>query len=745
LLWMEDLWNSGPADGKEPAGSKGGAPATTSTPLPATQAWPLARKFLDYLEANAEDYWQVPQFEMAAEAMGDGEPRDDRDDELPEFGRAGGDEFSLFDDEDEDEEGDEDNGLFGAAYEGVSYRDSTDDGIDGDMSDGGPSTTDFELVGEAERIVSRLTFLTTVAQLWRLCATAVTPLDVADRDEVLAGWLAQAEQNKRQLSELLAAVHRHRIASPRGTQESLMDYDRRRSVKETLMEEIIQTCVETIDATRIIRASMTQPAAAVDQDTWEEPAGKALAAIMRGDADGVREVWSVLLRTLLEQPLLYVAIRHGGNPQRIVSARAIQFVLRRFLNCLPRLGLLTETCRLLETAHQMEMRHPVGPGGVTEFDRVFEIACRSITECLAISSAEWPPETRPAADTGQKGSDPFSAARTQADDELIDRLEQLIEVLLRCWLSHSRGVRLSVLESVNNQPRWEQLRRFIETYGGDLFTQDFMNPGNLRGILHQGVGRYLAALREESESDAPFRLIDDLDVAIPLDEAADLLELTIEAVVENYGEYMDYNSITTQSDRGEMLYTLLDFLRLAASYDRLAWNLRPVAIAHEALIRCGRESAADIWRRAVTERTSQMANEHQKRFERLCKTYGMRLPSIAEHLAERFIRPLEIDRLCSLIRLAVEELREGRPPAAMDRLEAEIAQLTRQTLGAGIELPTWLEALEEEVEHIQWQAAAEDDETLDPNVRIVQVRLSREELDRQLHQMMAGKPRKPGP
>ena len=65
--------------------------------------------------------------------------------------------------------------------------------------------------------------------------------------------------------------------------------------------------------------------------------------------------------------------------------------------------------------------------------------------------------------------------------------------------------------------------------------------------------------------------------------------MAIEAVVENYGEYVDYNSTTTQSDRGDMLYTLLDFLRLRASYDRVAWNLRPVVLAHEVLVRCGRD------------------------------------------------------------------------------------------------------------------------------------------------------------
>ena len=62
---------------------------------------------------------------------------------------------------------------------------------------------------------------------------------------------------------------------------------------------------------------------------------------------------------------------------------------------------------------------------------------------------------------------------------------------------HSGGVRLSVLESVSDQEQWRKLKQFIERYGGDLFTQQFMNMGNLRGILHQGVAEYLETLRDE--------------------------------------------------------------------------------------------------------------------------------------------------------------------------------------------------------------------------------------------------------
>jgi len=129
-----------------------------------------------------------PHFDMAAEALGNGGSQRESDDEF-------GDEFE----EEADDEADDEDDLFGAAYEDVTYRDSTDDGVEGEIFESGESATDFELVGEAERIVNRLSFLTTVAQLWKLCATASRPGDAADRDAVLTGWLAQADRNRRQL------------------------------------------------------------------------------------------------------------------------------------------------------------------------------------------------------------------------------------------------------------------------------------------------------------------------------------------------------------------------------------------------------------------------------------------------------------------------------------------------------------------------------------------------------------------
>ena len=90
--------------------------------------------------------------------------------------------------------------------------------------------------------------------------------------------------------------------------------------------------------------------------------------------------------------------------------------------------------------------------------------------------------------------------------------------------------------------------------------------------------------------------------------------------------------------------TLLDFLRLKSAYDRVAWNLRPALMAHEILIRSGRNSAAELWRRALVERTAQVSDRHLARLNELCQKYGMRLATVADRLSEKFVQPLAIDR-----------------------------------------------------------------------------------------------------
>ena len=79
-------------------------------------------------------------------------------------------------------------------------------------------------------------------------------------------------------------------------------------------------------------------------------------------------------------------------------------------------------------------------------------------------------------------------------------------------------MRLSVVEKVMAQKPWERLAAFIDRYGHDLFTQQFLALGNARAILLQGVESWLE--RAAAESDQPLRLLEELDTAIPRSEAA---------------------------------------------------------------------------------------------------------------------------------------------------------------------------------------------------------------------------------
>jgi hypothetical protein len=181
------------------------------------------------------------------------------------------------------------------------------------------------------------------------------------------------------------------------------------------------------------------------------------------------------------------------------------------------------------------------------------------------------------------------------------------------------------------------------------------------------------------------------------------LSLVIEAIVENYAEYRDYNSTTTQSDRGDLLYTLLDFLRLRVHYERVAWHLKPVLIAHSVLVRRGRSAAAETWRRALAERTGELADTLQSRCAELRKKYAMRLPTVTDRVAERFIRPLAIDRMRALVKPAMDEVRQNRADggpsqSAFELLDQEARELTQEPTGVGLDAPAWLLSLEQEVD-----------------------------------------------
>ena len=158
-------------------------------------------------------------------------------------------------------------------------------------------------------------------------------------------------------------------------------------------------------------------------------------------------------------------------------------------------------------------------------------------------------------------------------------------------------------------------------------------------------------------------------------------------------------------------------------------GLRPVVMAHEILVRHNRPVAAELWQQALAERTAETADANLARFDELCNQYGVRLPSVAERLGERFTRPLAIDRVRALVGPAIAAADTGdREPIAA--LQQEIASLAQEPAGAGLDLPDWLAALEEEVSMVRCKRRQQSDD--DSPRRIQQVSLTWDEWQHQI-------------
>jgi hypothetical protein len=227
-----------------------------------------------------------------------------------------------------------------------------------------------------------------------------------------------------------------------------------------------------------------------------------------------------------------------------------------------------------------------------------------------------------------------------------------------------------------------------------------MTLANLRGVLHRGVDSYLDYLREEADPLRPVRLIAELDRVMPRADAVKRLELVLRVVMENYEEYKDYNATTSQSDYGENLHVLLDFLRLKALYERKAWEFKPLVLVHEVLARRGRRSAALLWERSLTRMTGELAKQFLGQLADLERARGVRLNTVGDRLQERFVKPLALDRLRALVEPAIEESQQGGTAPPFVRLQEELRAYTATPTGVGLDVPAWLRYLEAEVHRV---------------------------------------------
>jgi len=667
---------------------------TTTEPQggPATDPknWDRLRTFFERVEVNGGEWTQPPRIlgegKVNLKLAGGLPPEERRTIQEP------AEPFDPFELPEESEE--EENPLFGAAYENVVFRDSANDGHQGDTLDESISHIDTDLDQLAGPLEQRLRFLVSLSNGWRLAAEwglKNHPEQLAERRAVVQVWSERNEELIRGLVALVERLNEWQPQVPGGDPDSLAEFDRELHLKFSVLNNSIGVVVGLQENGRILRTLLRDAPPASDVPAagtgLEERVQRLMQALESKSPEAVQAQLMPLLKQLSRLPLLYVPLDRGGKVREILAARNLQGLLRLLLRRLPQLGLFREGWQVLRTAYNMERANPPQGMSITEFDRLLETSVHASLEVVLDASRAW---RRP----------------DNTDKKTLELFHGITELSMRLWLKHSSTMRLSTIEAMNDRHLWREIKTFIKNYGADLFHPRMLSIGNLRGIVQRGAAAYLDYLEENADPLHPIRLLNDIDYVMSRESAADTLEIILRSVVEKFDRFLEYNSTTTHSDYGEQLHCLLDFERLEADYDRQDWNLAPIQIAHDVLSRAGRASLATEWQKYLGRKTGPMARSFLTKLKRLEKTHGMRLPSVTDRLNERFIKPLVLDSILALVRPAMIEVREGAKQESFPRLEILAEEYLSTSSGSPTDIQPWMQELGEEVQVVEGELHA---------------------------------------
>ncbi|GAB4149989.1 MAG: hypothetical protein Tsb009_24590 [Planctomycetaceae bacterium] len=715
--------------------------------LDSRNSWLALRRLFDYLEANADEFWSVPRFDSEENGRFLEEPGEE---DLFEHGEF--EESDSGEDWDEDDE-DEESSLYGAAYEGVVFRDSAEDGTESDTLDEGYRTHNSEIESMLREQEIHLSFLATLAELWEIAARHFLnmpeeqTLDL-EPQQSLINWLDQVRTLERGLIRLLTQVSDYDIPAPAGDFDSNYEYDMQMQARNTLQHRIVETTILCRRAGWWLQACLPDDMPDKKPQNVRQRLARLLGYVFRRDVVRLRETLPEFLKWLGKQPLLYVPLENDGDPKRFLAIKTMQTVLRLLLEKLAKIGLLEEVEQLLQTAHRMERNHR--PEGIvtTEFDQLFKIALKGVLECVVrsisarpktVSHIGLPVQSRRTNDRSfrrkrrsrranqnlvkhfrrqhvpqirtsllsARTTKPISGLsvsptkkRSERTAEIVAIAERIVARYQKLWISYSHSIRISVVEVLRREELWEQTSNFIQQFGDYFFQTPMLMVSNLRSILHIGVDSYLDYLEEEGDPLNPNPLLEAIHSGdIERETACRLLELVYECVLEKLDRFIEYNTTTTQSDYGSQLYCLLDFLRTEVAYDRDSWLLRPWKFAHEVLTETSQVDVAMKWEQVLQKRSQKKAEKHCRSLRKLEKQHGVRLPSLADRLGERFVKSLSVNRMLALVPKSLAELREfSARTEAFDQLRAEIQRYLDSSSGSAIEVPDWMIRLDREIQ-----------------------------------------------
>lgn len=646
-----------------------------------------------------------------------------------------------------------------------------------------PPDEPFDLEEVAEELEVRLEFQEIFGRLTRLAVRLMpqsgrVPEKVAER---LTDWQGECVKRQAALVDLALRIHGQDLPAPSSAEvDALMNFERRRSLRERLTLEAINATLEQQMASMALRTldrdgrfwlsmkTLTKGRQELAEPQWALSGIELERAILEGDRALARKLLPGFLESFQSESLLYTPLSQGGTPEALLRTRIALAVLRALVGSLPRIGLLAESLRVLELAREMETRPRARVPAVTEFVHYYQSGLVSVVEavanaCPAEGEAIVKPEGFQAEmlmpdqahrylklDRDLVPSDEVDeTTASPGDRNLVDTLEKVLAGFAKLWVQHSRSGQMSPLENLASDKDYEDLRAFILAYGNDLFHTRFMTLANLRGILHRGTERYLEDLARQTETFDRVKLVRDIEEGkVESRQAARRLELILRTLVENYEEFKDYNTTTTLSDYGQNLHILVDFLALKASYERRAWELRPHLIAHEQLARLGRPGAARLWALRLERATQAEAEAQLGRLAQLEQKHAARLGTIRDRVEERFVKSMALDRICALARPVQEESkawlasedcegaslsRERYACPALALFQEEVENFSVKPVGVGRDVPEWLRRLDAEIQKVQLESQGLG-EDLERTLRVPRVELKaqdwREEVDR---------------
>jgi hypothetical protein len=107
----------------------------------------------------------------------------------------------------------------------------------------------------------------------------------------------------------------------------------------------------------------------------------------------------------------------------------------------------------------------------------------------------------------------------------------------------------------------------------------------------------------------------------------------------------------------------------------------------------------------LADRVAREADQYLEKLARLQELYAMKMPTVADRLNERFVKPMAIDRMRALIRPAMRQLRSNdrEQSRAFELLVQEAHLMMREPTGVGLEVPAWLVMIEDEVDRVVHQ------------------------------------------